>query len=251
MILSLLVFLGGITAFHTAALSGEMTEGLSYITIMEQKDASAVGQEIYNTSSQKRLEDMILQLDEDPDMVWRVFQEVDAVIMGDSRVMGFPLYDLMYESRIIADGGATIHDIPMGYETLQIIEPGLLVLAYGINDMNTTDRWPDVSSYIKELNQIMEELTELLPDTYIYVQSILPVDETGIETSPSWAAVPDWNAAIRANCEEKGWRYLDITYILTDFGDLYDTDGIHFQPPVYQYWGEAILSQYLQDSGWA
>ncbi len=252
-ILSTLFLVYGITVFCDASESvpeNDLPEGAAYIGIMEQKNVAEIEREIYNTSAEKQMLDLVSQLEEDPGMVWRILKEVNAVFMGDSRVMGFYMNDYMYESRIIADGGATLHDVPAGYETLKMINPGLLVLAYGINDINTTDLWPDVDAYIRELNEIMETLTQMLPDTYIYVQSIIPVDWVGLETSPSWGQVPDWNAAIRADCEEMGWRYVDVTYIVTDFGDLYDSDGVHFNIPLYQHWGEAILTQYLLDSGW-
>jgi len=249
-VLRMVILAAVLTVCGITVLSAAEPEGAAYIALAESQDVSLVEQEIYNESGEKRMQDLIASIEEDPDSVWRIFKEINAVFMGDSRVMGFYMNDLMYESRIIASGGATIHDIPDGYDTLSMIQPGLLVLAYGINDMNTKDLWPDLESYIAELNEIMEHLTQLLPDTYIYVQSIIPTDETGIETSPTWAQVPEWNAAIRANCEEHGWRYMDVTYIVYEHEDVYDSDGIHFQIPVYQYWGEAILTQYLYDSGW-
>lgn len=252
-ILALALSVWGITAVCYAQDASDEAvepEGAAYIRIMDQKDVAAIRQEIHDTSREKRTGDLLAEMEEDPDLVWRILKEIDAVFLGDSRVMGFYMNGYMYESRIIADGGATIHDIPLAYDTLQMIDPGLLVLSYGINDMNTTDLWPDVDAYIAELNAIMEELTARLPHTAIYVQSIIPVDWVGIETSPSWAAVPDWNARIRENCEEHGWRYVDVTSIVTDHGDLYDSDGVHFQIPIYQYWGEAILGQYLLDNGW-
>ena len=253
-ILSAALAVCGITVSSAGELSGpsaNQPEGAAYISIVEQLDTQEIEREIYNESGEKRMMDLVASIEEDPDSVWRIFKEVNAVFMGDSRVMGFYMNDLMYESHIIADGGATIHDIPNGYDTLQMLQPGLLVLAYGINDMNTTDLWPDVDAYIAELNETMEELTQLLPDTYIYVQSIIPTNEIGIENSPKWARVPEWNAAIKANCEEHGWRYMDIADFVYEHEDVYDSDGVHFQIPVYQWWGEEILKQFLLDSGWA
>ena len=243
----------GVTSFCHAGPSPEEAsepEGAAYIRYMEEVDPSEVRQEIYNTSSAKLRADLLEQAQEDPDIIWKLLKEIDTVIMGDSRVLGFTLYEYMYESRIIADGGATIHDIPIAYETLDMIQPGLLVLAYGINDINHPDLWEDADAYIEELNILMEELTQRLPDTYIYVQSIIPAGEEGLETSPTWAVIPEWNARIRENCEEHGWRYLDVTSIVTDHGDLYDSDGVHFQEPVYRYWGEEILNRYIKDSDW-
>ena len=230
--------------------AGGKPEGAAYIEIVEGIDASEVEKEIYNESGEKRMMDLVLSIEEDPDSVWRIFKEVNAVFMGDSRVMGFYMNGLMYESHIIADGGATIRDVRSAYDQLQMLQPGLLILAYGINDMNTNDLWPDLDSYLAEINETMEELTQLLPDTDIYLQSIIPVNEVGIETSPTWAQVPEWNAAIKADCEEHGWGYLDIAYFVYEHEDVYDSDGIHFQILPYQWWGEALLTQYLLDSGW-
>ena len=238
------------SAGEPPALTDGRPEGAAYIETMEQLNTQEIEQQIYNESGEKKMMDLVTSIEEDPGSVWRIFKEVNAVFMGDSRVMGFYMNDLMYESHIIADGGATIHDVPAGYETLTMLQPGLVVLAYGINDMNTKDLWPDLDSYITEVNQIMEELTQLLPDAYIYLQSIIPVNEVGIENSPMWAHVPEWNAAIKANCEEHGWRYMDIADFVYEHEDVYDSDGVHFQIPVYQWWGEAILTQFLLDSGW-
>ena len=95
----------------------------------------------------------------------------------------------------------------------------------------------------------MHTLEEMLPNAYIYVQYIIPSEEWTWEDSPGWAKVYDWNAAIKADCEEQGFRYLDVTDLMAAHSDLYDLDGVHIQYAFYPYWAtNLILATYFRDS---
>ena len=125
----------------------------------------------------------------------------------------------------------------------------LLLLSYGLNDINNYWLWDTLDEYIAELNETVAELYELLPNTYIYVQSIIPATYEAVLDSPGWGEIPNWNAAIKADCEEHGFRYLDLTPVVEEHYDLYDLDGVHMQYYFYPYWAEALLMQYIKDSG--
>ena len=223
--------------------------GVEYIRTMEARDTKAIENEMYQNARQMQIEDIEEQVTDNPDLVWKYLNEINTVMMGDSRVVGFDVFGYMDENRVLAEGGDTIYEIQQYYDWLQVINPNLLVLSYGINDINADwVPWSNVYEYVDYLNIVMEQLTELLPDTYIYVQSIIPVNETGLATSPTWGAIPDWNWVISENCREMGWRYLDITDLIYDFWWCLEVDGVHLQTYFYPYWAKAILMRYINDS---
>ncbi|MCF0228881.1 MAG: hypothetical protein HUJ76_04200 [Parasporobacterium sp.] len=234
---------------NSSRKSAEAEEGAQYIRTMEGRDPVAIENSIFQASRQKVIDEMKEKLAEDPDAVWKALSDVNTVLMGDSRVVGFDVFGFMDPSRVIAEGGATIRVIPEYYDTLKALNPNLLVLSYGVNDMNNYWYWETKEEYIAELMQTMGELNELLPNAYIYVQTMFPVTEVGLESSSHWAEIPDWNASIKAACEEHGFRYIDLEHLGYEHMDEYAEDGIHLMYSFYPTWGNAILMKYLEDSG--
>ena len=242
-----LIVILAVSLTHRSKMKEITNIAASYIKTMEAKDVSVIEEEIFNARWQTQLAEIKENLAEDPDAVWRNLKELGTVFMGDSRVVGFDVFGYFDESRVLASAGATIRLIPDSLDTLSVINPKIVLLGYGINDMNNTWYWESLDEYIEELNEHLKTLTELLPNAYIYVNSIIPVNEHGLETSYTWAAIPDWNEAIKKNCIEKGYRYLDISDLVAEHADLYAEDGIHIQSAFYPYWAEALLTQYLSD----
>lgn len=222
--------------------------GVEYIKAMEARDTAEIENNIFAASRRKMLEEIEIQIREDGDYVWTALTNINTVLMGDSRVVGFDVFEFMDPSHVLAKGGATIRLIPDHYETLQILNPKLLVLSYGMNDMNSYWLWDSMEEYVEEYRQTVRTLYDMLPNAYIYVQSIMPSETWTWEDNPKWAEVYDWNDAIRAMCEEEGFRYLDVTDVIEAHMDLFDLDGIHIQYAFYPYWGQAILMQYLADT---
>lgn len=253
MVIAIAVFVAAVIIIvcisNNSNKESDIAIGKAYIKTMENKDTTEIENNIFNASRQKMIDELLTKISDDPDIVWRTLTEVNTVLMGDSRVVGFDIFGFMDESHVIAGAGNTIRTVWDSIDTVQVLNPNLLVLSYGINDINNYWVWDTREEWLAELDEIMAKLNEMLPNSYIYVQSIIPATEIGIEDSPSWAQIPDWNKDIKALCQEKGYRYLDIEKLANEHSDLYDIDGVHLQYAFYQYWGEAILMQYLKDSG--
>lgn len=73
--------------------------GVQYIQALEQADTSAVEDAIKEIEQQERR----AALERGDVNVWQ--QLGDAVIMGDSRAVGFSYYGYMEERHVLADGG--------------------------------------------------------------------------------------------------------------------------------------------------
>lgn len=218
----------------------DIKEGRDYIEGLEAADTSSIEEQVKDL----RKEDRRAALESGDLDVWAQF--TDIVILGDSRAVGFYSYDLVDESRVFASGGATIRDIEQYTEQLENLNPSSVILCYGLNDISI-GFWDNVNDYIAEQDQILADLQEALPNTVIYVNSIIPATDPAFESSEKWRNIPDWNDAIRQHCEENEIPYIDITEDVEAHHDLYDIDGIHMQKAFYEYWAIDMITEVTEN----
>lgn len=234
------VLIIGIVIF--IALSGrniptdDLDEGISYITALESQDTSETEAEIKAIEKEERKAAL-----ENGDLdVWQQF--TDSAILGDSRAVGFSYHGFVEDSRVMAEGGATIRDIAGYTEQLKLLNPSSIFLCFGLNDVSI-GYWDNVQDYITEQDEILGELQAELPDAVIYVNSIIPAIDPAFERSEKWRKIPDWNQEIKAHCEENNIPYVDITDTVNEYEDLYDPDGIHMKKEFYQYWAIDMIAE--------
>ena len=172
--------------------------------------------------------------------MWAQFS--DYVVFGDSRSVGFTFYEFLDNQRVMAEAGLTIADIPKYQEQMKTLNPSYLFLCTGINDVSI-GLWPTKEEYVEAYEETMQTLMKELPDTHIYINSIFPAKDPAFNKSALWLNIPDYNEAVKAWCEEKGYSYIDNTQVFDEHNDLYDTDGIHFQKDFYEYWAINMLTE--------
>lgn len=242
--LAAVVVIIGIVIF--IALSGQniatddIKEGRAYIEGLEAADTAPIEEQVKNLRKEERKAAM-----ENGDLdVWSQF--TDIAILGDSRAVGFYSYNLVDESRVFATGGATIRDIEKYTDQLVTLNPSSIILCYGLNDISI-GYWDNVDDYIAEQDQIIADLQEALPNSTVYVNSIIPATDPAFDRSEKWRDIPDWNDAIRKHCEEKDIPYIDITEDVEAHSDLYDVDGIHMQKAFYEYWAIDMITEVTEN----
>lgn len=228
------------------ALSGQniptddIKEGVAYIKGLEAADTSAVEEQVKELRKAERKAAL-----ESGDLdVWAQFS--DIAIMGDSRAVGFYSYELVDQSRVFASAGATIRDIEQYTDQLENLNPSSIIFCYGLNDVSI-GFWDNVEDYIAEQDQIIANLQKALPNTTIYVNSIIPATDPAFDRSEKWRDIPDWNDAIRQHCEEASIPYIDITDAVEEHNDLYDVDGIHMQKAFYEYWAIDMITEVTEN----
>lgn len=245
--LAAVVVIIGIVIF--IALSGQniatddIKEGRAYIEGLEAADTASIEEQV----KELRKEERRAALESGDLDVWSLF--TDIAILGDSRAMGFSSYDLISENQVFASLGATIRDISTYTDQLVDLNPSNIILCYGLNDIGY---WDNPDSYLSDLDQIIRELQTALPETVVYVNSIIPVTSSGLdnfdpEISERIEEIPDWNAAIRQHCEENDIPYIDITEDVEAHSDLYDVDGIHMQKAFYEYWAIDMITEVTEN----
>lgn len=234
--------------------------GIAYLEALEKKDPDTVSQVL----RQRRLDELEAQREEllrqvkegevDP---FTLFQ--DAVIMGDSRAVGFWYYGFVDESRTLTSTGATILHIRKQMDALEALDPAYIYLCYGMNDLKT-DYWGSKELYVSKYMEYIAEIRQRMPDAVVVVSSTLPyqppekaADEPTVPEKEDEMAVlaqiPEWNAALAAACAENDIIYVDNTQISTIYSELWDLDGIHMKKAFYPHWGKNLVVAALEEGG--
>ena len=245
----------------------DIAQGVAYLEALEQQDPDAVDQIL----RQRRLEQLAREREEllrqikageqDP---FPLFQ--DAVILGDSRAVGFFYYGFVDESRDLTGSGETILDIPKKLDTLQAMNPRYVYLAYGLNDIKI-GHWGSLQAHISEYLDRVQDIRERLPEAVIVISSVLPyhdpnarTDATG-ETPPTsgsslteadrkrLAQIPEWNRLMADAAREHGVIFVDNSAICQEYENLWEKDGIHVSKSFYPHWGKNLIVAALEEGG--
>lgn len=249
----------------------DIAQGVAYLEALEQQDPDAVDQIL----RQRRLEQLAREREEllrqvkageqDP---FPLFQ--DAVILGDSRAVGFFYYGFVDESRDLTGSGETILDIPKKLDTLQAMNPRYVYLAYGLNDIKI-GHWGSLQAHISEYLDRVQDIRERLPEAVIVISSVLPyhdpnarTDGTGETPSSSGssstsslteadrkrlAQIPEWNRLMADAAREHGVIFVDNSAICQEYENLWEKDGIHVFKSFYPHWGKNLIVAALEEGG--
>lgn len=170
--------------------------------------------------------------------MWQQFN--DSAVLGDSRAVGFDFYGLIDKSRVFAKSGGTLRNVPDYINELKTLNPSTIFLCYGINDVGSLAGADD---YIKELDNTIAKIHESLPDTVVFINSIIPVTDPGFKKFQKWKEIPDWNAAVKEHCESENIPYVDITDTVEEHSEHYENDGIHMKKAFYEFWAIDMVTE--------
>lgn len=212
----------------------KIQEGIAYLKTLEDKNAAEINTKVKKLKKEQNKEYM----DKNDEAVWTGFE--DAVIMGDSRAVGFSYYNFMSEEQVYAEKGALITSVKDHVEAVKAFNPGQIYICFGLNDLQS-GQWPTSDSYSEQCAEIIKLLKEELPQCDVYLNSILPVTEATEEVDTIYSSIPEYNDSMKQMCEEKGYNYIDNTAMAREHMDLYETDGLHLQSAFYTYWATNML----------
>jgi lysophospholipase L1-like esterase len=168
-----------------------------------------------------------------------------VVFLGNSLTEGFNLDKFFPESKPINRGisGDHIDGLLERFDhSVQNLKPSKLFVMIGINDIGTGD--PD-SLILSNYQKLLRKILKSLPDTRIYIQSILP-------TTSQWGNCPvdkiqRINTFIKDFSTRFGFNWIDLySKFATKEGYLkkdYTNDGLHLNSKGYVYWS-VLLKKY-------
>ncbi len=119
-------------------------------------------------------------------------------------------------------------------------DPSMIFLMIGVNDLS----FHKIQSVINMYTKLLSSIQELMPQTKLIVQSILPVNNAIYHLGIENEAIDQVNAALREICDQSGLTYLDLG---ADFKNQennlksnYSNDGIHINGIAYNQWKEKL-----------
>ncbi len=170
-------------------------------------------------------------------------ETADLVFFGDSLTYRGDWQALSQTLKIANRGidGDRIAGLEARLDQVVALRPRKLFLLVGINDLS--ERAP--REVCADYAGLLDRLQQAMPETRIYVQSLLPV-RTDIRTLPDNRLLEQVNRSIRQMAEERGLEYIDLFFPLLDQSSWqlaydYQLDGLHLSKEGYAVWQEKVL----------
>lgn len=161
----------------------------------------------------------------------------NVIIFGDFLAQGIYEQEILGESFVLAKESACVHDMDKTgvTENLQAAaakKPEVIFLQIGSNDAALEEGSADI--FEEDYRKFLEKVKELLPDTKIYVNSILPVQQKVVEETETLADIPEFNKRLEEICKEAKVVFLDNSDLVTE--DCYKDDGKRMRKKYYTAW---------------
>lgn len=225
--------------------SEEARNGAQYLSSIEGRDVKAIADRIGQSAKAQKSGDAAGKLDalgSDETDMWSLFDGI--VLVGDSRTQSFSEYGYLPESIVVAELGANLKYADEVIDEVAAKQPSSLIFTYGINDVD--GNWHSAEDFIEHYKEILGIYRSKLPNTDIYVCSIIPVKDIAVEEDSHLADVPEYAAAVRQMCEDEGYIFIDCDSLF-DYDEYYEGDGIHFTSQMYPIWGEILLRKVFEN----
>lgn len=168
----------------------------------------------------------------------------DIVFLGDSLTESFDLNKYFGKSNLRNRGmsGNMTEHVLYRLEEILNAKPAFLFLMIGINDIYQGVK-PDI--VIRNISKILTEIQEYSPQTIIFCQSILPVNETRLLSFDNInSKVYEVNNSLRDFCAENNISFIDMhPDFLNHKGQMdekYTYDGVHLTVQGYMHWAQLI-----------
>jgi len=186
----------------------------------------------------------------------------DAVFAGDSLTDGFRIYDVGQHFAVISHVGLS-PGTAMNQTVYKTAEGEMLVMADAINYLGSRKayimlganglNWTSPEKLIEGYDRFVDQVMAVNPDTYVILQSILPVTAATAAARPSYTRdnVERYNALVKALATEKGIYFLDVySAFVGDDGylpaSIAEPDGMHLSPRGYRVWFEIITTHTIK-----
>lgn len=206
-------------------------KGLAKLEQMEKSDAAEIDRQIAELEEAERA----------ADEAWanRPVSEkfADSYVLGDSIAQGLYENQVLDQAIVTAerDTGVCETEVSMiDNHVSRAVEaaPKVLFLSYGLKDIEAASG--DAKVFTIAYRRVLEELKEKLPETEIYVNSILPVTQEVIDEDGLYGNIPQFNKELSQLCEEEGVTFIDNGGLVKD--EYYTEDGIHMTAEYYTEW---------------
>ena len=202
-------------------------QGVEYIKAAESEDIATIEQKISHLEQQDGGDDTDRSCKE---------KFASSVVMGDSITEGFSEYDVLNASSVVSKIGVHLNELDEQVQQVKELDPQVIFLAYGMNDVISTAG--DTDQFLEEYETLVDQLREEVPNAHIYVNSIFPVTDSAVKKEPELAQISEYNTALKGMCDEMQVGFIDNTELVED--QYYEEDGVHFRAEFYPIWAERM-----------
>ncbi|WP_051541950.1 GDSL-type esterase/lipase family protein [Clostridium lundense] len=164
----------------------------------------------------------------------------NSVFLGDSITEGMSFYEVLDESHVVAKKGLTVFKAEKELAKVMNLNPKNIYILLGNNDL--FEETLTSKQFITEYTKMVKTLRKSLPQSNIYILSILPVTSKAEKENPflNNHRIDDFNNTIKNMAKDLNVTYIDIKPVLNNSEQLYEPDGIHFKCDFYN-----LLLNYL------
>ena len=170
------------------------------------------------------------------------------IFIGDSITDGCEWSELLQNPNIKnrGIGSDTTYGVLKRLDNIIQSEPEKVFLMIGINDLG---RGESVSEITSNYDKILERLTKNVPNSEVFVQSVLPISKQKLNTQISNEKVRSLNKEIKQLSQKYNLNYIDLYSLMISEDDQLisdvTTDGNHLNGSGYEIWRNAI-QQYIK-----
>ncbi|CEN24090.1 platelet activating factor acetylhydrolase-like protein [[Clostridium] sordellii] len=205
-------------------------DGMKKIKELESVNISSIRDKMDEESNNNEVEN---KKDDNKKEEVKDFNKVfeDSVIMGDSRGEGLTEYEILSPSSVVAYKGRTTIKAKDDISSVVDLAPSKIFMTYGMNDL---ELFSDSKEFIKNYEALIKGVKAKLPNSKIYVTSIIPTNKSAINKQPKFKNVYSFNDGIKGMCKNLNVEFIDVGDSMNSDKNLYEPDGIHFKPAFYK-----------------
>lgn len=234
----IILFLAGALIVGIKSLNPrpDTTEGMKKLEEMNQTKVKTVQEEL------KVLEEKEAKEQEEKEKRPNKEKFQDTLILGDYIAQGIYEQEVLGESFVLASSEACVADtdgtsVTTNLEAAAKQKPKVLFLVLGVNDAAREGNTAEL--FATQYRTFLKRVKEKLPDTKIFVNSILPVSQVAIEETAGYAQIPQYNEKLKSVCKEVGAIYMDNSDLVKE--DYYKEDGKHMKKKYYTLWADRMV----------
>lgn len=161
----------------------------------------------------------------------------DCLILGDVICQG------LYEYEYLEAGGVSIGQslsvaspdetgLTAMLEQAIADSPKKIFLVLGRGDAEIGGE--DAAAFASGYKNILVSLKSGLPDSTVYVNSIVPASQAALEENQGYVVIDEYNRQLEAVCESEQVVFINQTEFMKD--EYYEADGIHMTAAYYSEW---------------
>jgi lysophospholipase L1-like esterase len=168
----------------------------------------------------------------------------DIVFLGDSITDECEWAELLENSQIKNRGisGDTTMGILYRLEDIVTAQPAKIFIMVGINNLIHCQQLP--VEVLADYQKIVIEIRDRSPQTEIFIQSVLPINQNKSSVSVSNFEIVQLNFYLQELATKYSITYIDLYSHLLDeqhqLSECYTLDGVHLNGQAYLIWKQAI-----------